>query len=285
MANQIYGQTKMPRRKNTCTLHWLPFVLVFLFFLPPVALAEIRVIELEHLTAAEVLPVVRDLLGEQGRASSLSNRIILNAPPGEIVAIEQALTELDVPRTVLRIAVRQDSRSVEAGSEYSVSGELGGGGAASLGRRIGNVNRSIDQIILVREGDQAFLTVGEQIPYTRQMAVLVGRYGSQGYAQSVDYQRVATGFRVLPFLQGEHVLLKITPRLERIAPEHEEAISGAPAVLFQELTSTVRFPLGQWYDLGSHLERTSDVGRAFLKWSAGSDQLRRQVLLKVEKSD
>ncbi|MDO3376563.1 secretin N-terminal domain-containing protein [Geoalkalibacter halelectricus] len=273
------------------TKHLLVLLLTVVALVCPGSLrAEVKSLELQHIAAEEILPVVRELLGPEVRVSALHNRLIVRGAQADLADFEKIVRQLDVARQMLRVTLRQESRQVETATRFDAEGRLIGGdvvlgsGGIEVGaaRRLGTAREARDQFVQVLDGGQARILVGEAAPFTREMAVLVDRHGGRGYAQSVDFQEVATGFVVQPLRQGEQVLLEVTPFLQEFAGGGSPAMGGARSVIFQEAATRVRVPLGTWYDLAGHLASASEVGAAFVSWRTGAEEARRQILVRVD---
>ncbi len=270
---------------------------------PAAALAEVRTFQLENVQVEEILPVLRELLAPETKASGIGRQLVVRGSAGELAEVEKIVGQLDVARQVLRVTVRQEARSAETGTRFEASGQLSRGdleaglgapvekqqirsGASTLqaggARRIGNAAESRDQFVQVLDGEEAWLTIGREVPYTREFALLIDRFGAEGFSQSTDFQQVSTGFVVRPLLQGDRVLLEVTPFLADFDSRSDFA-GGARAVSFQKATTTTRVPLGTWYDLGGHLQSSSEVGRSFVSYRTRNDEARRQIWVMVEK--
>ncbi|WP_305046310.1 secretin N-terminal domain-containing protein [Geoalkalibacter sp.] len=281
------------------------FVWVLAFCIPVTAFAEVKTVELRHASAEQLLPVVRDLLGPDVRVSGMNNLLIARGSSAELKDFEKIVRQLDTPRRMLRITVRQEINRAESGTRFDASGKItagdmrvetgevareqdrlgiAGGGEIEVGaaRRLGTARDARDQFILVLDGEQARITVGEALPYTREMAVLADRHGALGYAQGVDFQEVATGFLVRPLLQGEQVLLEVTPFLQDFSRSSSPVTGGARALTFHEAATRMLVPLGAWFDLGGHLQTDSEVGRSFVSWRTHQEDARRQILVRID---
>ncbi|MCD4688565.1 MAG: hypothetical protein K8R55_04425 [Desulfuromonadaceae bacterium] len=253
--------------------------------------AEIKVLALKHVTAEDILPVVRDVLEGQGKVSTWDNRLIINASAEEIATIEEVLQQIDLPPTMLRISVRQENRQGQAGtravlSNPPASGMAGAGvsvppGAVSGARRLGNTAEQTTQTLRLRDGSKGFILMGEKVPYVREMLLLARRYA--GYGQTIDFQTVNTGFWVRPILERGYATLEIRPHLEGFQRSSARMMGMPSAVQLQELISTVRVPLGQWVDLGHHLREGDEVSRAILTWRTSNLQQERTVWVKVDR--
>ncbi len=260
--------------------------------------AEIKVLSLKHITAEKVLPVMQDVLEGQGRVSAWENRLIVNASAEEIVTLEKVLEQIDVPPTMLRISIRQDDRQGQAGNRVimtepkmterndstasaSVSGNGGSKAVVESGtRRLNNTGEQTTQTLRLRDQSKGFILMGERVPYVQDMLVLARRYA--GFGQEVDFQAVSTGYWVRPILERGYATLEIQPHLEGFQRNGPRSLGMPATVELQELSSTVRVPLGQWVDLGHQLREADEISRAILTWRTSNLHQERTIWVKVE---
>lgn len=260
--------------------------------------AAIKVMALKHVSAEEILPVVRDVLEGQGKVSVWDNRLIVNASAGDIATLEEVLQQIDVPPTMLRISVRQEDRRGQAGNravlsnssapgmvDSSASGTSAGGAnkaVKSTGtRRLGNTSEQTTQTLRLRDGSKGFILMGEMVPYVREMLLLARRYA--GYGQTVEFQAVNTGFWVRPILERGYATLEIRPYLEGFQRSSSRMMGMPSPVKLQELVSTIRVPLGKWVDLGHHLREGDEVSRAILTWRTSNLHQEQTIWVKVDR--
>jgi len=260
--------------------------------------AAIKVMALNHVSAEEILPGVRDVLEGQGKVSGWDNRVIVNDSAGEIATLEEVLQQIDVPPTMLRISVRQEDRQGRAGnravlsnssvsgmakpSDFGVSADGAKKAMEGIGaRRLGNTSEKTTQTLRLRDGSKGFILMGERVPYVREMLLLARRYA--GYGQTVEFQAVNTGFWVRPILERGYATLEIRPYLEGFQRSSSRMMGMPSPVKLQELVSTVRVPLGKWVDLGHHLREGDEVSRAILTWRTSNLHQEQTIWVKVDR--
>ncbi|MDX9707994.1 MAG: secretin N-terminal domain-containing protein [Trichloromonas sp.] len=234
---------------------------------------EVRVIELEHRQAGELLPVLESMLGSSGAVSALDNRLIVRASTKDAAALEKLVAQLDTPRAMLRIAVRQEmsSAAVGRGGGTLLSTSPGRVGIEEGGRTLGNRSRSTEQFVQVLDGETALIEVGERRPYARIRAYVGGH--RRGVVEVTDFQDLAEGFLVRPNLQGEGVVLDISP--------YQSMSEDTGAIDFSQLATRVEAPFDEWIDLGGHLEGNSVGDKAGNVLRAGGDQ--RHLWIKISR--
>jgi type II secretory pathway component GspD/PulD (secretin) len=262
---------------------------------------ELRILELRHRPAEEILPVIRPLLGRGDVASASGFKLIVRAAdPTSLREIERVVRALDVPRTALTLLVRYATVSDSTDRHYGVSGEatlggdrnrvvISGGGSAPppgglevehKGIRLHGVettstaSRETVQRLRVMDGQRAYIQVGQSIPHVQQVLVLAGRQAL--LAQGVVLQQASTGFEVLPRVRGDEVILEITPRLGSV----EDPALGL--VRLTELATTVSVRRGEWVDLGSLGGTGEAVRHAILESGVTRAGERQTILIKVE---
>jgi len=260
-------------------------VLSLLLFCPLSALAEMRIFQLHYHTAADLLPVIQQQLGAETRLSGYRDKLIVNGSADEIRRVEQLLSALDQERTQLHITVRQTRDRVAVGDAERATVRLGTEGsrlAAGGEYRLGNTGDSVQQQLLVLLGETAYIQVGKEMPYSRRWATWVG--DTRGVAVDSAHRTIRTGFVVRPVrLEGDAVLLEITPRMETVGHRRHGELTLAPTVDFQRSASTVRVPLDKWFPLSSSLRQGDEVGREILHWQTGGGYERREVWLRVRR--
>lgn len=279
-------------------------ILLFMVMLPlawPTQASDLRVIQLKHRTAQELLPVIRPLLGPDDAVSALDYRLIVRTTEARRREVERVVQQLDVARRNLTLRVRQGSHAEIRDTTHGVSGEvdIGQDARVTLPRRTqdergvvveqqrgdtrlryeGRENRSSarderTQTLRVQDGHRAYIQLGQSVPHVKRILSLAGRRVT--IAQGVEYQNVVTGFEVLPRVQGERVQLEITPRLSSLADPSTGLAN------FQELRTTVNVRLGEWIDLGAISGAGESVRRSIVDSVVGDNTEQRSVWLKVE---
>jgi type II secretory pathway component GspD/PulD (secretin) len=265
---------------------------------------ELRLIELRHRTAEELLPILSPAVPANEALTGRGHQLIHRGSPQTRRQLEQLLAQLDVAAQTLKITVRQTSVQDADRARYTVSGAGSAtsgnvrvyanrpspagsepGLTATVGGRSGHVRvdastlqtRARDesvQTLRVRDGARAHIRLGQSIPHVRTILALTNNQTILN--QGIELQDVTTGFDVLPRVRGDQVLLEITPRLSSLA---NPAIG---LVNFSELRTTVMVRRGEWIDLGQLGGTGSEVRRTLLDSASHQEGERRTVLLKIE---
>lgn len=250
--------------------------LVLLLLLSQVVWAasgEMRVIELKLRQAEELLVVLESMLGSSGAVSALDNRLILRAPSKDLAALEKLVAQLDTPRAMLRIAVRQEqsSAAIGDGGGTILSTSTGSVRSQEGGRTLGSRSQKTEQFVQVLDGETALIEVGQRRPYARIRAYMGGH--RRGLVEVTDFQDLAEGFLVRPNLQGEGVVLDISP--------YQSTSADSGAIDFSQVATRVEAPFDEWIDLGGHLEGISVGDKVGNVLRAGGGQ--RHLWIKISR--
>ncbi len=259
---------------------------------------EARVIQLQHRTAADVMPLIRPLLGPNDALTGMDYRLIISTSDKNFREIEKLLAQLDTARRQLRITVKQAGNGETDSAHTGVSGEASSGNiriqkprrspadsdGLTLGtkgglqvetqRRSTTTSSNNTQFITTLDGAHAFIRVGQSVPHVTRILQITGNQAI--LSRGVTFQDVVTGFDVVARVQGQSVQLEIAPRLSHLDNP------SAGLVSFQEYRTTVVVKLGEWVDIGGITGSGDEVRRAILDSASTQSEERRTVLLKVE---
>ena len=273
-----------------------------LIFLSPAVWAELEVINLQHRSAEDVLPIIRPLLDKDGVASGMNYQLILRTSSHNLAEIRKLLESIDVTPRRLKITVMQNVDTETVRRLTEVSGSVGLGRDARVNVRGGTDNRGLTveagrgadtararvfstksleedrktQCVLVMEGNRALVSVGQSVPVV-QRQVVQSPWNTQ-VVESTQYRDVASGFYVLPRISGDRVTLEISAQNDALAADS----GNQPTTRTQQVTSTVSGRLGEWLVLGDTSQQTTDNGSTISTRNLSNAQEQRNVLLKVE---
>jgi type II secretory pathway component GspD/PulD (secretin) len=91
--------------------------------------------------------------------------------------------------------------------------------------------------------------------------------------ETVQFQRVETGFEVKPVVAGDRVHIEIVPRISSLEDKERGIIR------LTEASTTVTVLKGQWVTIGGSSEQTNEAFRAIL--STGSSRSSSTVSLSL----
>ena len=186
------------------------------------ALADTQIIELQNRTSADLLPVAKNFLGNQGNVTAYGNQLIVEAPAQKIQGLEKLLSQLDKPVKRLLITVdTRDNNLPTANSNTRVY---------STASRDGGI-----QQIQATEGVPALIQTGQSVPLTSTQTDAYGRLLAQ-----TEYRNVTRGFYVTATLTGDTVHLAISTNRDRMSQEQPDVVN------VQSTDTQVSGPLGQW---------------------------------------
>ena len=227
----------------------------------------------------------------------MQNKLIVRATPSRMKEVKQVIAGLDTQPRNLMITVRQNVARDVLEEEASVYGSAGssrsrvrlpessteggvaveaGGGRNRVGGKIVSTRDIEDsrdtQRIQVLEGNQAFIRVGQSVPYTTQTVIQNGRHVT--VTEGTSYRDVTSGFYVVPRVNGEQVTLDISPQ--------RNTVGNSGAVNIQQAATTLAGRLGEWIELGGVGGQSagSGSGTVYSTRSIATDN--RTIFVKVE---
>lgn len=266
----------------------LGIIFLCAFCLPTFAASEFKIITLQHRLADEILPTIQALVGENGTASAMQNNLIIRATPNEMAAIEEVITRLDSPRQNLTITISRESVTNTNRNNITINGrklnkalEIATGEANKRNTNGADIaieqqqyrhSANSQQFIQVLDGAEAFIRVGQRIPYTQQWLALTQQYARiQTSTQFVD---IDTGFSVRPRSIGNQVELSIAPKFSQL--------NRAGVIEFESLSTVIRVNRGEWVDIGGMMQQNDDVSRAILNRQSENTLKNEQLFIIVE---
>lgn len=188
------------------------------------------------------------------------------------------------------------SGSVGLGGNARITGGAGGG-AVSLGQ--GSVNARVistralendrkTQQLTVMEGNRARVTSGQTVPVPQRQVVQTP-WGMQ-VTDTTQYREVASGFYVLPRVNGDQVTLEISTQNDSLAPNQNPGqdpnlAGNYPVTRIQNTSSRVSGQLGAWINIGGLGQQGSLDNSTLSSRSHSSVNEQRSVLIKVEADD
>ncbi len=252
------------------------------------AATEFKIITLQHRFAEELLPVIQPLVGEDGTASAMQNNLIIRANPKNMAEIEQMISVLDTARQNLRITVSRNGNQTTENSSAAISGRkrignttietnrnhrsTSDGVTVNIKNQRRSTSNSSQQFIQVLEGERAFISVGQSIPYTQEWINLAGRYAH--IRRTTEFITIDTGFSVRPRAIGEVIELEVMPRFSQL---------GQNGIIdFETLSTVIRARRGEWVDIGSIMQQKDDISYAILNWQSNDLSSSKQLFIKVE---
>ena len=280
--------TNQPYKAFTCIKYYLSIAICLCLFLPAYAETEFKIITLQHRFAEEILPAIKPLVGDDGTATAMQNNLIIRTSRKNMAEIEQLVTSLDNVRENLKITIRRNTNNDMGRSRAEISGRRRidnvtvETGSRRINKQNGVVldienyqnksNVSNEQFIRVADGEQAFISVGQSIPYTQEWISLSNRY--IGIQRNTAFVNIDTGFAVRPRTVGNQVELEITPRFSQL--------NQNGFIDFTTLTTIIRVNRDEWLDVAGIMQQKDEVSRTILSWQGNNQSLGNQLLIRVE---
>lgn len=264
-------------------------LVLFLTVLAGLSLAEVAVIKVNYREAADLLPLVQSLLSPEGKASldERTNSIIVVDTSESVAKIRAFVATMDKPAEQVRVRFRFKEASRSTDRDISTSGKISGehgsiaiGGAEEEGVHVRAQDSrtqhrgQTESFISVMSGSTAYLWVGREIPFTQRWVYLTHTYAHE--VETVQFQRVETGFEVKPIVAGDRVHIEIVPRISSL----EDRERGV--VRLTEASTKVTVLKGQWVTIGGTSEQSNEAIRDILSTGSSSTNSTLSLSLMVE---
>ena len=282
-----YSMISMNGRRSSLIVSCV--LLISLACLVGVSLAvEVAVIKVNYRSATDILPLLQDLLSPSGKVSvdTRTNSLIVFDSKESLAKIEAFVSSIDRPAEQVKVRFRFQESGVSTSRDVGASGTVNRerwsvttGGDTRPGVHVRaqdtQVNRrgNTESFISVMSGSSAYLWVGKDIPYTEPWIYLTRRYAH--VVETVNFQRVETGFEVRPVVAGNNVQLEIVPRISSF--DRQEQV-----VRLTEAATTLAVPKGQWLTIGGTSEQSNEVFRDILSYGSSSTNSSLSLSLMVE---
>ena len=264
------------------------FLVLSLLLIGSNALAEIefKMITLQHRFASDLLPTILPMVGLDGTAVGINNELILRASPERMREIEAMVEKLDTGRVNRKITVKNSNQIQSQQDSTQATGAVTIGdvtiandrratpnsGRVDIERSSTNSRQNGIQFINVLDGERAFISNGQIVPFTQEWLSISRRYIQ--IERLTDWREVTTGFAVRPRTIGNQVELEITPRIAQL--------NNQGYVDFEQLSTVVRVSLGEWVDIGSTMQNKDEVSRKILSLQSSSNTQNSNLTIKVD---
>ncbi len=258
---------------------------------PVLAETEFKIISLQHRFASDLLPTITPMVGLDGTATGMNNQLILRAQPERMREIEALIEKLDAARVNRRITVSnslqqnsQTSTTEASGTVLLDTGRSGNvtifnsrrtqntGGRLIVERNTSSTRQTGNQFINVLDGERAFISSGQIVPFTQEWVSITRRYVQ--IERLTDWREVTTGFAVRPRTIGNQVELEITPRIS--------SMNQQGFIDFNELSTIVSLSLGEWLDIGGTMQNKDEISHKILGSQSVSNSQNSRLLIKVD---
>jgi len=275
----------------------ISLLLLSLFFTSPVvAQTKLEIIPLKNRLVEEVIPTIRSVLGKRGTVTGMQGQLIIRAHPKALQEVKHILSQIDAALKNLRITVKQGTRLRLKEEKRSVTAEIpvGGKGRVVIGsprpdklivendmsdgniqvrlldkkRQVGEMDT---QTIMTLEGRPASIYITQSIPI-REVRNLRSR-NQITEVESIRFKDVRTGLMVLPRLNGDQVILEVSPQKSKL--------NGGSIETFG-INTVVRGQIGEWMELGGVTQKRKGSEAGIGDRTATHNDESRKVFLKVD---
>lgn len=276
----------LPKLNIILVIFNLMFLSLVSFSLVAHAETIFKIITLQHRFASDLLPAISPMVGLDGTATGMQNQLILRASPERMRDIEAIVESLDVARVNRRITVSNSNSIASQHNRTEASGAIRRGnvsisndrhaapnrGRVDIERNTSNTYRSGNQFINVVEGERAYISNGQIVPFTQKWISLTRRYIQ--IERLTDWREITTGFAVRPRTIGNQVELEITPRIA--------SLNNQGFIDVESLTTIIRVNLGDWVNIGGTMQNNDEISRKILGLQSTSNNQNSNIIIKVE---
>lgn len=277
-------------------MRYFLLVLSFCLCVPAHAEMTIETVTLQHRNAAEVVNIILPMVAQGGSITSTGNKLFIKSTPDNIEQLRRMIADIDVAPKQLLITVSLDRDVLQQNSGGSARISVQGNPSLSIGdksrsaadtssekqkdSRIKYDVRLFEQAhtqrtpqvqsMRVTEGLWATIKTGQAIPIATRT-----RNPDGTVTETYTYTAVASGFRVLPRVNGDTVTLTIRPQAQS---------PGAAGGAFNttEMDTTVSGKLGKWIALGGVAESQHDKASGITYRTQERHDENNQIYVKVE---
>lgn len=235
---------------------------------------SISTIQLQNRTVEDIIPIIKPMLGADDSVTGQGFQLFIRTTPDTLRQIKKMIGKLDVAAKQLEISVFQGSNrdlralSMQGNVQYQDSNtniSIGGTGNTSRGADIhlstrggsatshtlstrGRLTDNPIHTLRVTEGTQGRIETGESIPYfSAGGGWFNGRRDIIG--GGIEYKDVTTGFYVLPRVNGDQVILNVSPFKNSLSQTRGGDINT------QSASTQITGKLGQWLPIGGTTEQ------------------------------
>jgi type II secretory pathway component GspD/PulD (secretin) len=262
------------------------FILILMLLCNSWVYAEesaLEIITLNYRPAEEVRTLIAPLLDPSERVAADGANLIIRASPERLEEIKALVAQLDAKLHNLLITVVQ-SRDISAAElnasanaainvpldkPSDISGRIQGRFNAAQTRTVADNTQTVRTL----EGQTAYIKTGQTQP-VQSVTVYDSRYGYPLAANSAAMIEATTGFAVTPRLNGDEVIMAVSPWSDRL--------QNNGAIATQSAQTNLRARVGEWVEIGGVREASEQQRDGTLARIRGSRSSELHILVKVE---
>jgi len=265
----------------------ITLLLLFLVSLNCMATSKVmEIISLKNRPASEIQPIIASLLDSSDSVIPNGFNLIIKTTPTKLSEIKAIIKQLDNALNNLKITVIQSAetraKELNAGINVNVTIPLHKPSAIQ-----GNVNaryqqkdhqksRRNEQVLTTLEGTAAYIKAGSNQPI-QTTRIYNSAYGQRTVSRETQFIEATTGFAVLPRLNGEQVILEISPWSDNMRRNGRLETQGAK--------TTIRTHLGEWVEIGSVDEQKQSENSGLLSHQQSNRSQTTHILVKIDKAN
>jgi len=254
----------------------LLFTLLTLVLLVSIVRAEsINTIQLRNRPAAEIIPIIKPVLGVNDAISGQGFKIFLRASPATLAEVKDMVKALDSAAKILQISVFQgDTRGLKAlgfSGNIRVEKDIASVGVRTDRTRIRLEDSPLHQL-RVTEGSEGYIETGQQIPYFSGAHWIATGTGTGG----IKYKDVATGFYVLPRIHGDNVTLQVSPF------KQSPSRTGGGKIDSQQAGTTITGRIGEWLLIGGATDQVKRSQRGTDGYKSTQSRRNQSIWIKTD---
>ena len=126
--------------KHHGILQKLAAICLLILFMPSIVIGgQLAIIELQHRTANDIIPILLPLLQPDDTISGNGYQLFVTAPPESLQRLRTIITELDRAAKQLAITVVQGEHAIDTLNRLAISGDVSIGDKAAI--RFGDPRR------------------------------------------------------------------------------------------------------------------------------------------------
>ncbi|MCW8891896.1 MAG: hypothetical protein OQK50_05625 [Deltaproteobacteria bacterium] len=251
--------------------------LLLLFFIPSVW-AEVKVLELQHRAAEEIVDEVREILDQGEKIQAVGTHLVIVAEGDSLLAAEELVALLDRLPQQFIVRLRHERQQQTTAEKTTLGHGKTTIPSGTTARHLGNSSSAVVQTLRIQEGASGWFEIGSNIPYTKEWSVVTGDIS--GYSEQTAYMTLKTGFKV-QIIQtvGNNVLTLIEP--QAISSE-DHTTGNPPHTDFSAYRSRIYLPLGEWIVLGTQLQKHDQLGRKIISWRADNRESEKIHFIRID---
>lgn len=269
-------------------------VILFVLCMPVQAEMSIESVNLHHRNAQEIIPILKPLLAKGGSITGTGYKLFIKSDPENIAQIRHLLGQIDVAAKNLLVSVSMDpavmNNSTQASTRIHINNRHSKRNAdkttnakqnkhekhrimydTHLLQEMHTQRAPAVQTVRVSEGLWATIRTGQGIPVATRT-----RNPDGTVTDTYTYQAVASGFQVLPRVNGDQVTLTIRPQVQSIKNTNNGTYNST------ELETTVSGKLGQWIPLGGVSTSVESSGSGIVYHTEQHNNENNRIFVKVE---